>query len=137
MSRTSSDARLRDPVTRADPVRLALERARAGLCRGCGRPDHRPASSLVEMRGEPGIHVEAFWIGPVGRGLFGPCHEPDELGWEWVPSVWARLYAIDPCGRIAGLQPATLADDRDELRARHAALWGPPNPPGQAEPTQE
>lgn len=127
----SSDARLRDPATRADPVRLALERARAGLCRGCGRPDHRPESSLVEVRSEEEPGVEALTIRPVGKGLFGGLCEPDDLGWEWVPSIWlpsTRLYAIDPCGRIAGLEPATLADDRDELRARHAALWGPPNP---------
>lgn len=130
---TSADARLRDPATRADPVRLALERARAGLCRGCGRPDHRPTEGTVAVRGENETLPSTFQARGVGQGLFGGRYvvEVDDLGWEWVPSIWlpsTRLYAIDPCGRIAGLEPATLADDRDELRARHAALWGPPNP---------
>lgn len=126
---TSTASRLRLAERVGDPVLLAAERARAGLCRGCGRDHPEPFGRSLPIRGEAKAgFAPNFELGH-GLGIFTQRDTRCELGWNYEPgSGEHKLYVVDPCGRIACLQPFPWSDieteeGRAEARRRHGVLW--------------
>lgn len=126
----STASRLRLAERGGDPVLLAAERARAGLCRGCGKGHPEPIGTHP-IRGEAAaVFPETFELSP-RLAIFTYRDTRDtrcELGWNYEPgSGEHKLYVVDPCGRIGCLYPFTadIATEagRAEARRRHAVLW--------------